>query len=309
MSETNNNKPKITFHHQPDGEKIGDLLKTQVKTAEIIWIASAFLTKGGLKLLSIVSEKCKEIKIICGINGFITDVSALQRYVSDSKIMNGWIYNGDEPIFHPKLYVFHYSKSVMVIMGSANFTGQGIKDNNEIALQYNLNKENTQYKNIKKYFEGIEKKSTIIENFNCSDYDEKRKVHKIRIELDDDTKKLFGDSGIKEYSFNGKIPASFLWQKSNAGFKDIQISKDSSITPEKYFSKQVFPLKNMKIVTDENKKGIKCTIGKEIHNKKPLFKIRVPKGLKYHTTEFNENEAVRYTINLSNKTIHISKLK
>lgn len=299
---------EIQFYHQPGEKKsIGKRISDLAENADKIWIASAFLTEGGLKLLSNVSEKCKEINIICGINGFITDVSALQRYVSDSKIMNGWIYNGDEPIFHPKLYVFHYSKSVMVIMGSANFTGQGIKDNNEIAVQYDLNKENTQYKNIKKYFEAIEKKSTIIENFNCSDYDEKRKVYKIRIELDDDTKKLFGDSGIKEYSFNGKIPASFLWQKSNAGFKDIQISKDSSITPEKYFSKQEFPLKNMKIVTEKIKKGIKCTMIKEKRKKKPLFKIRVPKGLKYHTTEFNENEAVRYTINLSNKTIHISK--
>lgn len=297
MSNKNTNEPKITFHHQPGGDQsLGELITELARNADKIWIASAFLTEGGLKLLGNVSEKCKEIKIICGINGFITDVSALQRYVSDSKIMNGWVYNGDEPIFHPKLYVFHYSKSVMVIMGSANFTGQGIKDNNEIAVQFDLQENDSEFVKIEKYFISIKKKSNTVFEFlnNHPDYDEERKKNKKNM-------KIFHDQEIDVYVFNGEITQSFYLHHKKGGLRTIKVN--DKINLSKFFKNKKFPIP-MTLYTKKLKEGVKCSIGNPKSN---TYNIYVSGGLIKHTNEFNPKDQAEFTINLHEKTISILK--
>ncbi len=51
MNEIYNNEPKISFHHQPGGEKsIGERISDLAETAEKIWIASGVYNKAWIGL-------------------------------------------------------------------------------------------------------------------------------------------------------------------------------------------------------------------------------------------------------------------
>jgi len=124
---------------------------------------TAFISESALfGLEQVLSEKknsIKEIIIITGIDQKGTSKEALQRLLEFKTAKSFVFYNRASAIFHPKLYLLIGQENTYVIIGSANFTGQGLFTNIENCVLFTLNneiKEDMEFlEQIKNYYEEL----------------------------------------------------------------------------------------------------------------------------------------------------------
>ena len=298
---------EIQFYHQPGEKKsIGKRISDLAETADKIWIASAFLTKGGLKLLGNVSEKCKEIKIICGMHGGASDIKALEDWVNENNGIKKKVRVYYKRMFHPKIYYFVNENETTVLIGSGNFTQNGTtkSGNGETMVELKNNY-------IPKEIMGFLKKS-FNDGIQLKDFWDKHKDYKYNRhsepnndwpENGDELSKHMKGNVI--LSFEGDITESFL---SGKGHKTIRDELYSEM--DKYFSKSVDSNLNEKIIIIVAGKEIPGTIYRVIKQKtlKPYYQIRVVGNLSKHTgKKFSKDDVVKYSLDLENNLVTINK--
>lgn len=103
---------------------------------------SAFASEAGIYGLSgyINSAKkhFKKLTIIVGIDQGGTSKEALEEILS-LNIESYIFYQKENPIFHPKFYLFEGTNDVKIILGSSNLTGTGLFTNIESSLLVEFN--------------------------------------------------------------------------------------------------------------------------------------------------------------------------
>jgi HKD family nuclease len=103
---------------------------------------SAFASQAGIYGLSghinSAKKNYKEFTIIIGIDQGGTSKEALEEILS-LNIESYIFYQKENPIFHPKFYLFEGKNDVKIILGSSNLTGTGLFTNIESSLLVEFN--------------------------------------------------------------------------------------------------------------------------------------------------------------------------
>ncbi len=98
-------------------------------------IATAYITEDGIKTIEKELLQKHSVKILCGVHGCISDLSALKKIVSQSNNkIAGRVFLGTN-VFHPKLYLFQNQDSAVLLVGSSNLTGSGLQNNEEVIVE------------------------------------------------------------------------------------------------------------------------------------------------------------------------------
>jgi len=104
---------------------------------------SAFASEAGIYGLSghinSAKKNFKNLTIIVGIDQGGTSKEALEEILS-LNIESYIFYQKENPIFHPKFYLFEGTNDVKIILGSSNLTGTGLFTNIESSLLVEFNK-------------------------------------------------------------------------------------------------------------------------------------------------------------------------
>lgn len=98
---------------------------------------SAFASESGIYGLSghlaIAKKNFKNLNLIVGIDLEGTSKEALEEILGLS--INSYIfYQKEQPVFHPKIYLFEGPKEVKIILGSSNLTSTGLFTNIESSM-------------------------------------------------------------------------------------------------------------------------------------------------------------------------------
>nr|WP_315245532.1 phospholipase D-like domain-containing protein [uncultured Flavobacterium sp.] len=151
----------IFISNNNDSNHLQYILKN-FEEADEIWMATAFLKLSGLNLLlPAITKHVKlnnPIHIIAGQNFALTEPKALRKLfdlsVNYSKTR---IYldkaEGEQTIFHPKLFLFKKASEAIIISGSANITKGGLATNKEASLLIKTNPTTSSWKDTISYFE------------------------------------------------------------------------------------------------------------------------------------------------------------
>ena len=106
---------------------------------------SAFASEAGIYGLSdhinSAKKNFKKLTIIVGIDQGGTSKEALEEILS-LNIESYIFYQKENPIFHPKFYLFEGTNEVKIILGSSNLTGTGLFTNIESSLLIEFNQTN-----------------------------------------------------------------------------------------------------------------------------------------------------------------------
>lgn len=113
-----------------------DRFQKLVKKADTLQVVSAWLTQND-GLSAVLARKTSSFKIqaIIGTHGDATDPRSLEKVVEVFGTKSLRI-AANNPLFHPKLYLFHgrgHKSSAWI--GSANFTNGGMNSNKELILE------------------------------------------------------------------------------------------------------------------------------------------------------------------------------
>ncbi len=98
---------------------------------------SAFASEAGIfglsKYLNSAKQHFKHLNLVVGIDQEGTSKEALEEIINLS--INSYIfYHREQPIFHPKIYLFEGEKYIKLLVGSSNLTGSGLFTNIESSL-------------------------------------------------------------------------------------------------------------------------------------------------------------------------------
>lgn len=119
-------QPKIAF---------GKTIREHLSNHDIAFIATAYITEDGIKTIEKELLQKSSVKILCGVHGCISDLSALKKLVSQSNNrIAGRVFLGTN-VFHPKLYLFQNKESATLLVGSSNLTGSGLRNNEEVCVE------------------------------------------------------------------------------------------------------------------------------------------------------------------------------
>jgi HKD family nuclease len=127
-------------------QSIASLLEVYAQNADRILIAVAFLSSSGWALTKnwlqdSLSQGC-QIELFVGTDFYQTDPAALQAAEALLRDRNGcalWMCRPrSNSVFHPKLYVFNSADEVFVVVGSANLTSGGLRDNREVCCSFSV---------------------------------------------------------------------------------------------------------------------------------------------------------------------------
>ena len=306
MSNKNTNEPKITFHHQPDGEKsIGKRISDLAETADKIWIASAFLTEGGLKLLGNVSEKCKEINIICAMHGGASDIKALEDWVNENIGIKKKVSVYDKRMFHPKIYYFVNGNETTVLIGSGNFTQKGTTKSGNVETMVELKDQNIPngiFKFLTTSFNNGVKLKDFWGKHKDYKYNRNSEPNSEWPDNGDELSKHLKSSDI--LSFKGKITESFL---SGEGHKTVKNKLNDDL--DKYFSLSLDKnlTKNIRIIVGDKKVHGKLYRQYDKKLSRRYYQISIKGNLEKHTgKQFSKDDIVKYTLDLANNLIAIN---
>lgn len=125
-------QPSISF---------ANILRKISERFDSVSIAVAYITDDGLREIE-GAIALKNVRIICGIHGCISDLHALNKFSSYHKDrIKGKICINPE-VFHPKLYIFynHNNYDAEMLIGSPNLTKSGLNTNREISIKVRGNK-------------------------------------------------------------------------------------------------------------------------------------------------------------------------
>ncbi|MFB0536317.1 MAG: phospholipase D-like domain-containing protein [Anaerolineae bacterium] len=122
------------------GQTVADLLGELASNARRILIAVAFLSKDGWTIakdwLQDSLDRGCHIELFVGTDFYRTDPPALREAEALLRDKTGcalWICRRrSKSVFHPKLYVFESDSEIVAVVGSANLTSGGLRDNREV---------------------------------------------------------------------------------------------------------------------------------------------------------------------------------
>ena len=153
-------------------QEITKEFKNNLNFANKIDIASAWATCSDALEYLCHRARCRKIEVraIIGIFGNATDPDALNKLQEIGELR---IDQGNNGLFHPKIYIFHGGKQSCAWIGSANFTSGGFGKNKEAIFQT---------KNISTVVEWFDNQwSTLneLEEDQIEGYRKRRKTHGI----------------------------------------------------------------------------------------------------------------------------------
>jgi len=128
------------------GQTVADLLGEHVSNAHRILIAVAFLSKPGWRMVNDWLQDSLEqgchIELFVGTDFYQTDPSALREAESLLRGRTGcalWMCRrSSKSVFHPKLYMFESDREIIAVVGSANLTCGGLRDNREVCCCFSM---------------------------------------------------------------------------------------------------------------------------------------------------------------------------
>jgi HKD family nuclease len=128
------------------GQTVADLLGEHASNARRILIAVAFLSKDGWRIAKNWLQGCLDrgcrIEFFVGTDFYGTDPSALREAEALLRDRTGcvlWICRrSSKSVFHPKLYVFESDNEIIAVVGSANLTSGGLRDNREVCCSFSM---------------------------------------------------------------------------------------------------------------------------------------------------------------------------
>ena len=122
-------------------------IRETLENADEIYIAVAFMKHKALQsILSVLKpalERGATAKIIVVTNFYVTEpdaLAALHKACGDHRQLHAYLFPSGRgrPTFHPKLYCAVHGQEVTILIGSANLTGGGLRDNFELSLRYSM---------------------------------------------------------------------------------------------------------------------------------------------------------------------------
>ena len=98
---------------------------------------SAFASEAGIyglsKYISIAEPNFKNLNLVVGIDQGGTSKEALEE-IQKLKARSYIYYHREQPIFHPKIYLFEGDKYIKILIGSSNLTASGLFTNIETSV-------------------------------------------------------------------------------------------------------------------------------------------------------------------------------
>ena len=138
-----------------------EILINCISKSNTIKIAVAFLKRSGLTILyphivEALQDNC-DVVFIVGLDFGQTEPEALKAILHLTKHYgNCSLYlalpKQRSKIFHPKIYYFKMAQTISAIIGSANLTSGGLKDNHECSLYIEVDSKNNVVEEIENYF-------------------------------------------------------------------------------------------------------------------------------------------------------------
>lgn len=116
-------------------EKLSDKLKTELNSANEIWVAVSLINLEGLNfILDNVKKNCKQNYLI-GID-LPTNPNALEKLnkLQLKNEINVKVFLDKKKFFHPKLYLIQNNNEIIAYLGSANCTNGGLIENIELGF-------------------------------------------------------------------------------------------------------------------------------------------------------------------------------
>lgn len=136
-----------------------------IETSDEISIAVAFLKQSGLNELLPSIKKAvaanKKINIIAGRHYALTEPGALNglyKLFKDKvhcQLRLAYARDKNDPVFHPKVYVFKNGNEVTIVCGSANMTNGGLESNFECSLMLSCKTSDKVWNDVQKFFKII----------------------------------------------------------------------------------------------------------------------------------------------------------
>lgn len=173
---------EIKFYTQPK-TATNEIINKLFETNDDISIAVAYLSAEGLKEIEQNVVFNKNVRILCGIHGCISDLDALKNLVHRSyHKIEGHVFIGTE-LFHPKIYIFKNDDEVSLIVGSPNLTAGGLKNNEESFVLIKGYIADLEMKSAKNYFEDLWCKRSISVDYYLSQHPEysKKELHQNKL--------------------------------------------------------------------------------------------------------------------------------
>lgn len=127
-------------------QTVASLLRKYARNADRISIAVAFLSKAGWTIVEdwlrdSLDQGC-QVELFVGTDFYQTAPSALRAAAALLDSRDGctlWMCRpNSKSVFHPKLYVFEGVNGSTVVVGSANLTSGGLRDNREVCCSFSV---------------------------------------------------------------------------------------------------------------------------------------------------------------------------
>jgi len=127
-------------------QTVANLLGEHISNAHRTLIAVAFLSKPGWRIvndwLRDSLERGCHIELFVGTDFYQTNPSALREAKALLRGRTGCVLwmcrQSSKSVFHPKLYVFESDSEIVAVVGSANLTSGGLRDNREVCCSFSV---------------------------------------------------------------------------------------------------------------------------------------------------------------------------
>lgn len=119
----------------PTAEATRSALETLVRESDSVRIASAFVRQSGLEELRLLQRPLRRLKVIAGTDFRLTQIEAVEALNSPPERECRLYFTpeeGEEGIFHPKLYLGIAGSDFMAVLGSSNLTRPAFTRNVEL---------------------------------------------------------------------------------------------------------------------------------------------------------------------------------
>ena len=163
---------KTLFLHPDDADKLRRTYDDVFKTAEELYIASAFLTDWSLKVP--MSARCRTFVALIGTDFGLTRKSALGAILKWTPARHKCnlmaVSMGGEATFHPKVVAWRAADGCHVLIGSSNLTAAAIGRNVEANVAVSIDE--AEFARIRKWIEELSHKADVITPVVIKNYKE-----------------------------------------------------------------------------------------------------------------------------------------
>ncbi|OSI19152.1 phospholipase D-like domain-containing protein [Neisseria dumasiana] len=157
---------KIFTNQYPQSSYVANAFN-DVEKGETLYFATAFFTE--LKCLEEVLENCGQLKLIVRL-GFPTSAEQLKSLMNGKYKNKVAIRYYASSNFHPKLYIFGNRR---LVVGSANFTNNALKSNQEVCIELMNNNETDSadiFNELKSTFESYWNEAKVLTKDSLEEY-------------------------------------------------------------------------------------------------------------------------------------------